>query len=237
MKKDNPPFPPGKGLLTFLAIFIIYSSHIQAQFTRATPPVAPIQAHWRTVQGDSVLDNYYWMYDYFGKGPDSTKAVDYLKAENRYLDTTMRATEKLQATLFDEMKSRIKEKDEQPPVFHHGYFYYARTDEGKQYYKYCRRKGTMDAKEEILLDLDAMAQGHHYYSATGFSISKDNKMLAYGLDTVSRLQYVIYVKNLETGETINEQISNTTGSPKWANDSKTFFYTSKNAVTLLLLLT
>ncbi len=109
------------------------------------------------------------MYDYFGKGPDSTKAVDYLIAENKYLDTVMEKTKKFQADLFLEMKSRIKEKDEAAPYLDNGYYYYTRTDDGKQYYKYCRRKGNMKAKEEVILDVDQMATGHAYYSAVGFT--------------------------------------------------------------------
>ena len=91
----------------------------------------------------------------------------------------------------------------------------------------------MQAKEEVLLDVDQMATGHAYYSAVGFNVSTDNKLLAFGVDTVSRRQYIIYVKNLETGEMLADQITNTTGSPCWANDNKTIFYTSKNPVTLL----
>src|SRR5450432_98595 len=219
--------------LLVLPFLFICTGRVYAQFVTAIPPVAPVETHWRVIQGDSVLDNYYWMYDYFGKGPDSTKAVDYLVAENKYLDTAMQKTEKFQTLLFNEMKSRIKEKDETPPFYYHGYFYYRHTDTGKQYYKYCRKKGSLDAKEEILLDVDKMAEGHAYYAAEGYDISTDNKWMAYGVDTVSRRQYIIYVKNLETGEILKECIPNTEGDPCWANDNKTFFYTSKNPVTLL----
>ncbi|HPA23979.1 MAG TPA: hypothetical protein PLU18_12090, partial [Ferruginibacter sp.] len=170
------------------------------------PPVAETKVHWRTIHGDSVLDNYYWMYDYFGKGPDSSSVVDYLKAENAYLDTMMSGTKKLQADLFTEMKSRIKEKDENVPVFKNGYYYYYRTEEGKQYFKYCRKKGSLDAAEEVLLDVDKMAEGHAYFSAGGFDVSEDNKLLAYGVDDVSRRQYTIYIKNLETGQILPDVV-------------------------------
>jgi oligopeptidase B len=203
------------------------------QWPNAAAPVAEKKEHWRTIHGDSVLDSYYWMYDYFGKGPDSSKVVDYLTAENTYLDTMMSGTKKLQADLFTEMKGRIKEKDESVPSFKNGYFYYSRTEDGQQYYKYCRKKGSLDAKEEILLDVDAMAKGHAYYAASGFEVSEDNKMVAYGVDEVSRRQYTIYVKNLETGEIYKDAIKNTEGDPCWASDNKTLFYTSKNPVTLL----
>lgn len=196
-------------------------------------PVAEIKPKQRIIHGDTVTDNYYWMIDYFKKGPDSTKVVDYLKAENTYLDTMMSGTEKLQASLFKEMKGRIKEKDESVPVFKNGYFYYSRTEEGKQYSKFCRKKGNLSAAEEILLDIDELAKGHPYYSATGFSISPDNKLLAYGVDNVSRRQYTIQVKNLETGTLLADAILNTEGSAVWAADNKTIFYTAKNPVTLL----
>lgn len=197
------------------------------------PPIAEIKPHVRDIHGDKVVDNYYWMYDYFGKGPDSTKVVEYLKAENSYVDTMMSGTKAFQEKLFQEMKARIKEKDESVPVFKNGYYYYTRTEDGKQYYKYCRKKGSLQAKEEILLDVDAMAEGHPYYAVTGYEISEDNKLLAYAVDEVSRRQYTIRVKNLETGETLKDAIPNTEGDPVFANDNKTIFYTSKNPVTLL----
>lgn len=206
---------------------------VNSPFAKATPPVAMKKEHWRDIHGDKVLDNYYWMYDYFGKGPDSTAAVDYLKAENAYLDTVMSGTKQMQEELFKEMKARIKEKDESVPVFENGYYYYTRTEDGKEYYKYCRKKGSLDAKEEILLDIDEMAKGHSYYAASGFNVSPDNKLLAYCIDEVSRRQFTVYVKNLETGEILKDAIKNTEGYAEWANDNKTLFYTSKNPVTLL----
>jgi len=212
---------------------ILYTMSLQAQFQKANAPIADKKEHWRNIHDDKVLDNYYWMYDYFGKGPDSTQVVDYLKAENTYLDEVMGGTKTFQADLFTEMKARIKEKDESVPVFKNGYFYYSRTEDGKQYYKYCRKKGSLDAKEEILLDVDQMAEGHAYYAASGFDVSEDNKLLAYGVDLVSRRQYTIYVKNLETGEILKDAILNTEGDPCWANDNKTIYYTLKNPVTLL----
>ena len=205
----------------------------KAQFKTAQFPKAEKKEHWRNLHGDKVLDNYYWMYDYFGKGVDSTNVVNYLKAENEYLETAMGGTKKLQQDLFTEMKSRIKEKDESVPVYKNGYFYYTRTESGKQYYKYCRKKGNLTAKEEILLDVDKMAEGHSYYAVSGFDISENNNLLAYGVDEISRRQYTIYVKNIETGEILSDAVKNTQGDPCWANDNKTFFYTEKHPVTLL----
>ena len=199
----------------------------------AKAPIAAITPYKRIIHGDTVIDNYYWMIDYFKKGPDSGKVVNYLKAENTYLSTMMKGTDELQANLFKEMKGRIKEKDESVPVFKNGYFYYTRTEDGQQYFKYCRKRGSLKAKEEILLDVDVLAKGNAYYNATGFSVSPDNKLLAFGVDKVSRRQYTINIKNLETGEIYNDAIPNTEGGAVWANDNKTMFYTSKNPVTLL----
>lgn len=203
------------------------------QWPNVPTPVADKKPFVRTIHGDSVTDNYYWMIDYFKKGADSTKVVDYLKAENAYLDTMMSGTKTLQADLFKEMKARVKEKDESVPVFKNGYYYYSRTEDGKQYYKYCRKKGSLSAPEEILLDVDEMAKGKAYYAVSGYEISEDNKLLAFGVDEVSRRQYNIHVKNLETGAMLADVVTNTSGDPTFANDNKTIFYTAKNLVTLL----
>ena len=197
------------------------------------PPVAKIKPHLRTIHGDTVADNYYWMIDYFKKGPDSNAVVEYLREENAYLDTMMSGTKALQQQLFEEMKGRIKEKDESVPVFKNGYYYYTRTEDGKQYFKYCRKKGNLDAPEEILLDVDELARGYPYYVATGFNVSGDNRLMAFAVDTVSRRQYDIYIKNMETGEIWYEGIKNTSGTSVWAADNKTLFYTQNNPETLL----
>ncbi len=197
------------------------------------PPVCPVIPKELTAFGDVRTDNYYWLNDYFKKGPDSTKAVDYLVAENKYYDTMMGGTKALQEKLYTEMKARVKEKDESVPSFDHGYFYYTKQVEGKDYYVFCRKKGTLDAAEEVLLDVNAMAEGHTYFAASGFAVSLDNKLLAYGVDMLSRREYTIYIKNLETGETYKDAVTDTEGDPVWANDNKNFFYTAKNPVTLL----
>ncbi|NGM66031.1 S9 family peptidase [Sphingobacterium sp. SGR-19] len=204
-----------------------------ATWPGVTPPVAEKKVYERTIHGDTVVDNYYWMNDYFKKGPDSAEVIAYLEAENNYTAAMMKDTEKLQEKLFNEMKGRIKEKDESVPYFKNGYYYYRRTEEGKQYYKFCRKKGSLDAPEEILLDVDDMAEGYAYYAAGGFSVSPDNKLLSFGVDTISRREYTIYVKNLETGALLMDKIDRTTGNAIWGNDNKTLFYTAKNPATLL----
>jgi oligopeptidase B len=197
------------------------------------PPVAEKIPHLRDIHGDKVTDNYYWMIDFFKKGPDSDKVVAYLEEENKYLDQSMEATAKLQENLFTEMKNRIKEKDESVPVFKNGYYYYTRTEEGKQYYKYCRKKENLKAVEEVLLDVDALAEGHAYFAISGMQVSQDNNLLAFGVDTVSRRQYIIHIKNLSTGELLTDVIASTDGNLAWANDNKTIFYTYNNPETLL----
>lgn len=215
-------------------ISILMTMNLNAQKWLNIPqPDANQKSHLREIHGDKVNDPYYWMNAYFKKTADSTEVLDYLKAENNYITKMMKDTETFQGELFEEMKSRIKEKDESVPVFKNGYYYYTRTEEGEQYFKYCRKKGNLDAPEEVLLDVDKMAEGEAYYSVRGFSISPNNKLLAFSVDNISRRQYKIYVKNLETGEVTFEGIENTSGRAVWANDNKTLFYTANNPETLL----
>ncbi|SOE21267.1 oligopeptidase B [Spirosomataceae bacterium TFI 002] len=224
-----------KYILIFAVLTACTTKSDQMSYTwpNATAPIATEKEHIRTIHGESVQDPYYWMYDFFGKGPDSTNVINYLEAENAYLDTMMSATNDFQTKLYKEMRARIKEKDESVPYLKNGYYYYSRTDEGKEYFKFCRRKGSMEAPEEILLDVDAMAEGKAYFSVSGMEVSEDNKLLAFGVDEVSRRQYTIQVKDLSTGKLLSDKIANTEGDPVWANDNKTIFYTSKNPVTLL----
>ena len=197
------------------------------------PPVCEKKSKELIAHDDTRIDNYYWLNDYFKKGPDSTKVVDYLKAENAYMETMMSSLKPFQKNLYNEMKGRIKEKDESVPHYKNGYFYYTRMEKGKEYNIFCRKKRSLKAAEEILLDMNKMAKGHNYFSATGFDISPDNHLLVYGVDIVSRRQYAIFVKNLVTGKTTREIAGETDGSPLWAGDNKTFFYVKNNPETLL----
>ncbi len=221
-----------KKILTTSALLLITMSQAQS-WPNLKPPIAEKQSHVRNVHNDRVEDPYYWMIDYFKKGKDSQKVVEYLEEENNYWEAMMKDTEPFRASLYEEMRARIKEKDESVPLFRNGYYYYTRTEEGKQYFKYARKKGSLSAPEEILLDVDQMAEGKAYYSATGFSISPDNSMMIFGVDDVSRRQYDLFLKDLKTGKITDLGIKNTTGRATWANDNKTFFYTAKNPTTLL----
>lgn len=188
--------------------------------SQPTPPVATKVPHELVMHNDTRIDPYYWM-----NQRDSEEVIEYLNQENAYTEAVMKSTEKLQEALFQEIKGRIKEQDESVPYFENGYYYYSRYDEGKEYPIYCRKKESQDAPEEIMLDVNQMAEGYAYYSVVGVNVSPNNKIVAFGVDTVSRRQYTIYFKDLETGELLNSKIPNTTGGIAWANDNNNVFYT------------
>jgi len=204
-----------------------------------TPPDAIIKPHELTMHGDIRIDNYYWMRltdeQKNAKDPDqqTQDVVEYIYQENQYTQSNLSHTRKLQNTIFDEMVSRIKKDDESVPYLKNGYYYYSRYEKDKEYRIHCRKKGSLDANEEILLDENILAKGYDYFSIGGMSISPNNKWLAFGVDTVSRRVYEIRFKNLESGDILDETIENSTGGVAWANDNETVFYTSKNETTLL----
>lgn len=176
---------------------------------------------------DIRIDDYFWLND-----RENPEVIDYLNRENEYYQQKTKHTEAFQKSLFEEMKSRIKEDDASVPYKYNGYWYIVKYEKGQDYPIYFRRKNTLDAKDELLFDCNEMAKGHRYFKLSGISISPDNNLAAFGIDTVSRRQYTIHFKNLVTGELFSDKIENTTGSATWANDNKTLFYTQKNAQTL-----
>ncbi len=192
-----------------------------------------------TIHGDTRVDDYYWMRltdeqkSAKEKDRHTQEVVDYIDAENDYTESRLKHTKKFQDKLFDEIVGRIKKDDESVPYLDNGYFYYTRYEKGKEYAIHCRKKGSLDSKEEILLDENVLAKGHDYFAVGGMDVSPDNQWMSYGVDLVSRRIYTIYFKNLVTGDVLKETIPNSTGSVAWANDNKTVFYTSKNEVTLL----
>jgi oligopeptidase B len=177
--------------------------------------------------GHTRIDNYFWL-----NKRENPEVIKYLEEENAYTKKVLKPTEKFQKDLFNEMKSRIKETDQSVPYKENGYFYYTRYEKGKEYPIYCRKKNSLEAKEEIMLNVNEMAKGYEYYQIGGLSVSFDNKLLAFGVDTVSRRNYTIYIKNLETSEIYKDKLPLTTGSITWANDNKTIFYTKKDDKTL-----
>ena len=180
-----------------------------------------------SIHGDTRIDEYYWLNQRGDK-----KVIDYLNAENSYRDLYMKDYKGLEEELFQEIKSRIKEDDSSVPYLDNGYYYYTRYEKGKQYPIYCRKKGSLEAKEEVLIDANIMSEGYDYFRVGDIEISPDDKIMAYSIDTLSRRIYTIYFMNLETREIHKENIKNTSGSITWANNSKTLFYNLKDVETL-----
>ena len=176
---------------------------------------------------DVRVDNYFWL-----NQREDEAVLSYLKEENAYNEEMTAHTKEFQQSLFEEMKGRIKEDDSSVPYKKNGYWYITRYEKGKDYPIYSRKKESLDADEEILFDCNVEAEGHSYYKMTGLNVSPDNNLIAFGVDTVSRRQYTVKIKNIVTGEIYPETIENTTGGSTWAADSKTLFYTKKDDETL-----
>jgi oligopeptidase B len=191
------------------------------------PPVAAILPTPLKKHGHTRVDNYYWM-----KDRENPKVIDYLNQENEYYQKDTAHLKAFQNSLFEEMKARIKEDDTSVPYFFNGYYYITRFEMGKDYPIYARKKHSLEAPEEILFDCNEMAKGHAYFNLTGISVSEDNQWASFGVDTVSRRQYTIQIKNLVTQELLPTKIENTTGGSTWAGDNTTLFYSRKDEVTL-----
>jgi oligopeptidase B len=217
-----------------------------------TPPAAAVVPQQLELHGDVRTDNYYWL-----KDRDDPKVIAYLEEENRYTDALMAHTGPLQKTLFAEFKERIKQTDMSVPYRDRDYLYYSRTEEGKDYPVHCRRKaadrdlpdgvtaaaiaaaggpdgkaGPDGAPEEILLDVNALAQGHDFYALGQREVSPGQDLIAYAEDPVGRRIYTVRVKNLKTGELLPDAIQHTAGNVAWANDNRTLFYTRQDETTL-----
>ncbi|WP_276499223.1 S9 family peptidase [Pontibacter litorisediminis] len=187
------------------------------------PPVAKKVPKELTMHGDTRVDNYYWLNE-----RENPEVISYLEAENAYTKQMLAQTEDLQEQLYGEIVGRIKQTDESVPYKDNGYWYFVRYEEGKEYPIYARKKGTMEAQEQVMLNANERAEGQSYYNATGLGVSPNNQLLAFGEDTVSRRKYTIRFKNLQTGELLADAIPNTTGGAVWANDNKTVYYSVKD---------
>src|SRR5262249_50791783 len=199
---------------------------LDAADTPSAPPVPPAAKKVpkvTEVNGHKLVDNYFWLRD--KKNPE-VKA--YLEAENAYTDALMKPTEGLQKKLYDEMLSRIKETDVEVPYKEGGYFYYVRTEAGKQYPIRCRRKGSMDAPEEVILDVNELAKGQKFMSLGAFNVSDDGNLLAYTTDNTGFRQFTLPVKDLRTGKMLRDHAERV-ASVAWTNDNKTLFYTVEDA--------
>ena len=192
-----------------------------------TAPVADVAPYEHNIHDHIRIDPYYWLNE-----RESPEVLDYIDRENDYYQKMTAHTQPLQEELYNEMRSRIKEDDSSVPYFYNGYWYITRYDEGKDYPIYSRKKGLLTATEEVLFDCNKMAQGFDYFRLIGISVSPDNSKAAFGVDTFSRRQYTIKVKDLNSGELINTNIENTTGGSVWASDNTTLFYIKKNFQTL-----
>ena len=190
-------------------------------------PLAPKKPQLLEIHGHQRQDPYYWMND-----RENPEVIDYLNAENSYLKEVMKPTESLQKQLFEEMKGRIKEQDESVPYFKSGYFWYSRFEKGSEYPVYCRKFGSLDAQEEIILDVNILAEGKSYYQVGQATCSTNQQLLAFAADEVGRRIYTIHFKNLETQEILKDQIPEVTGNFVWAADQQSVFYSKQDTETL-----
>jgi oligopeptidase B len=207
------------------AILVLGLSWIVLGGSTDTPPVANRIEHREERHGATVIDNYFWLRD-----KSNPAVVEYLKAENAYTDAMTKGLKPFEEALYTEMLGRIKQTDLSVPTRRDGYFYYSRTEEGKQYPIQCRRKGSMDAPEEVLLDGNEAAKGHTFFGLGGFQVSDDSNLLAYTTDVTGYRQYTLHVKDLRTGQTLADTAERVT-SLEWASDNKTLILTTEDAVT------
>ncbi|MEE9374392.1 MAG: S9 family peptidase [Saprospiraceae bacterium] len=204
-----------------------------------TLPIAHKKDSLLTLHGDTRNDPYFWMRltddQKSAKNPDdqTQQVLNYLNDENDYTGKVMEHTTKFQEKIYNEIVGRIKQTDESVPYFNNGYWYYTKYEEGKEYPIYCRKKDILEADEEVILNANDRAKGHDYYNASGLNISPDNKILAFAEDVLSRRIYTYKFKNLETGEILIDEIENVQPGSAWAKDNATFFYCTKNKVSLL----
>lgn len=201
-------------ILTFVTL------NVFAQETKIQPPIAKIILHADTAHGEVRLDPYSWIRD-----KENPAVLDYLKSENEYGDSILASSSNLQEKLFQEMKGRIKEDDSQPPYKKDSYLYYQRREKGKDYNLICRKKNDLDASEEILLDVNSLAESSDYYDLGQYSISPDHSLLAYLYDDNGSERYSLRIKDLSKNETLTEKINNV-GAIAWATDNQTLFYTT-----------
>lgn len=195
--------------------------------TSIKTPEAPKKDTTLVKHSDERIDSYYWL-----NQRENPEVIQYLEAENQYYDTQSAELKNLQDSLFTEIKSKIKEDDESVPYKLNGYWYIKKYETGEDYPIYTRKKETLDAKEEVLFNVNELAKGHSYYNLSGLSVSPNNNIVTYAEDTVGRRQYTIKFKDLKTGKVLSDEIKNVTGSSAWANDNKTVFYTRKHPQTL-----
>jgi len=210
--------------ILYLALVPISMLAFTATDNLPAPPVAKKIPHVTDINGHKLTDNYFWMRE---KTNPDVRA--YLEAENAYTDAVMKPTEPFQKKLYDEMLSHVKETDVEVPYKEGDFFYYIRTETGKQYPIRCRKKISADASEEVLLDVNELAQGQAFMAVQAFAVSSDGNLLAYSYDNTGFRQFNLAVKDLRTGKTLSDHAERV-GSVVWANDNRTIFYTQEDAV-------
>lgn len=209
-----------------LILTVFYSQNLNIM-SQIVEPKAPKKEHVFEEFGNKRIDNYYWM-----NQRDSEPVMKYIQEENDYTLDIMKDTKELQNELYLEITGRIKEREESVPYFFNGYWYYSRYEEGKEYQINYRKKSSLDAQEEVLIDQNELAKDKAYFALGGLQVSPNNKLIAYGYDDISRRQYKVRIMNIETGILFDEVIENTAGSAYWANDNNTLFYVVKDPQTL-----
>ena len=190
-------------------------------------PIAIKKPQLLEIHGHQRQDPYYWMND-----RENQEVIDYLNAENTYLKEVMKPTEGLQKQLFEEMKGRIKEQDESVPYFKSEYYWYSRFEKGSEYPVYCSKFGSLKAEEEIILDVNILAEGKSYFQVGQATCSTNQQLLAFAADEVGRRIYTIHFKNLATQEILKDQIPEVTGNFVWAADQRSIFYSKQDPETL-----
>ena len=191
------------------------------------PPIAAKKAHEIEAHGDVRVDDYYWL-----RERDNPEVIAYLEAENEFTKAALAHTETLQDKLYEEIVGRIQQDDDSVPYKKDGYFYYTRYREGDEYPLYCRKKGSLEAPEEVMIDANAEAEGFEFFTMWGVDVSPDAKTMAYAIDTVGRRFHTLRFRDLETGEDLPDVLENVTYNGEWANDSKTYLYTKQDPETL-----
>ena len=216
-------------LLLLFVLCVLPNSEVKAQSNGGAgapqPPMAEKKTKTTNIHGVTLVDDYFWL-----REKSNPAVMSHLKSEDAYTDVVMKPTAPLQEKLYNEMLSHIKQTDSNVPYRYGNYFYYSRTFEGKQYPVYCRKKGSTDAAEEILLDVNELAKGQPFMAIGDFVPSDDGNLLAYSTDNTGYRQYLLQVKDLRTGELLPERMERVT-SVVWANDNKTLFYVTEDAVT------
>ena len=210
-------------ILALLAAFSFGGICVIAQTENSKPPIARKVAKTTTIHNDQLTDDYFWL-----REKTNPEVISYLEAENAYTEGVMKPTAAFQESLYKEMLSRIKETDVNVPYREGDYFYYSRTEQGKQYSIYARKRGSVEAKEEITIDLNEMSKGQKFTALGAYSVSNDGNLLAYSIDSTGFREYVLFIKDLRTGQLLPDNIGKVQNA-FWANDNKTLFYVTEDA--------